>query len=165
MKLPRTPQFGAILFRCGELIQRQGQAVHEDLGIDLEARNISIVLTLSKHGPQTSTEISGAIGISRQLIEQRLKSLVSDDFLVSYQSPKDSRKRVYDFTEKGKNEATRIISMMVDFEKVYADLWNEIGVELEAGLQAFERALAKKPLTERLCETFPKYDKQKMEQE
>jgi len=158
MTFPRTPQFGAILFRCGELIGRQGQAVHDDLGISVDARKISIILSLSKFGPMSSSELADVIGISRQLIEQRVKSSVADGFLISHQSPKDSRKRVYDFSEPGRLQADQIINMMVDFEKVYADLWKEIGVELEANLLAFESALEEKSLTQRLCKKFPKYE-------
>ena len=153
----RSPQFGAILFRASELISVQGAEVFDRLGISLHANKISIVLALHTQGALSSTELSQHIGLSRQLIESRLKTSVSDGFFISKPDPKDSRKRIYDISDASRAEAERIVSIMKDFEQVYATLWEEIGVELEDGLKLMERALARKPLTARLCDDFSKY--------
>lgn len=160
MSQPRTPQFGAILFRASELIGRQGARVFEDLGVEIHAGKISIVLTLHRDGPLTSTELSRRIGHSRQVVESRLKSSVADGFFVSIVDPKDSRRRVYDFSDEARPVVERVVAIMVDFEQVYEALWQETGVDLEAGLRAMERALEKESLTERLCKEFPMYKDQ-----
>lgn len=162
---PRTPQFGAILFRANELIGRQGAEAFDKLGVDLHASKISIVLTLDKFGPLTSSEISERIGHSRQLIESRLKSSVKDGFFVSYEDPKDARRRVYDFSDEARPIVKRIMSIMADFEAVYAELWNEIGVDLEEGLRKMETALSTSPLINRLCNQFPGYHNEVVEDE
>lgn len=154
----RSPQFGAILFRASELISIQGAEVFDRLGISLHANKISIVLALHAKGALSSTELSQHIGISRQLIESRLKSSVSDGFFISLPDPKDSRKRIYNIADDARAEADRIVSVMKDFEQVYATLWQEIGVDLEGTLKLMERALGQKSLTHRLCEDFPNYD-------
>jgi len=109
-----------------------------DLGISLHANKISIVLAINARGALSSTEISQHIGISRQLIESRLKSSVEDGFFIQSQDPRDSRKKIYDISEGSRAEAARIVSIMTDFETVYATLWAEIGVDLEAGLKSME---------------------------
>ena len=154
---PRTPQFGAILFRAGELIGQQGCDVFQRLGIGLDARKISIVLAISKFGPLSSSELSERIVLSRQLIETRIKPSVADGFFVSAPHPEDSRKRVYDFSKDALPEVERIQEVMLHFETVYQQLWAEIDVDLESALLAMERALRKRDLTDRLCDAVPKY--------
>lgn len=159
----RSPQFGAVLYRASELISIQGAEVFDRLGISLHANKISIVLAINAKGALSSTEISQHIGISRQLIESRLKSSVKDGFLTQSQDPKDSRKKIYDISEGSKSEAARIVSIMNDFEKVYAVLWDEIGVDLEIGLKLMEKALSRTSLVHRLCDEFPGYSDQMTE--
>lgn len=156
----RSPQFGAILYRASELIGIQGARVFDLLGISLHANKISIVLAIHEKGALSSTELSHHIGISRQLIESRLKSSVKDGFFTQLPDPKDSRKKIYDISEGSREEAARIVSIMIDFEDVYAVLWDEIGVDLETSLKLMERALSRTSLEHRLCDTFPKYSAQ-----
>ena len=157
MTRPRSPQFGAILFRASEVIGAQGAEVFDRLRIDLDARKVSIVLALHAHGPLSSSELSRHIGHSRQAIESRLKPSVEDGFFDSSPDPGDSRKRIYDFSDEARPVAERIVAVMLDFEQVYAALWGELGVDLEAALLAMERALSKRSLTDLLCEQFPAY--------
>ena len=156
----RSPQFGAILYRSTELISVQGAAVFDLLGIGLHANKISLVLAINAKGALSSTEISQHTGISRQLIESRLKGSVADGFFIQRQDPKDARKKIYDFAEGSKAEVARIVSIMKDFEQVYAALWNEIGIDLEEGIKRMERALSRTSLEHRLCQEFPDYSDQ-----
>lgn len=155
MANPRSPQFGAILFRASELIGEQGAAVFDRLGIGLHASKISIVLAISAHGPQSSSQLAERIGHSRQLIESKLKPSVADGFFISAPDPEDSRRRIYDFSEAARPEVERILAVMTEFESVYDALWAEIGVDLEASLLAMEEALLKRHLTFRLVDQFP----------
>lgn len=156
----RSPQFGAILYRASELISIQGAEVFDLLGISLHANKISIVLAINANGPMSSTAISQHIGISRQLIESRLKNSVKDGFFTQMQDPNDFRKKIYDISENARPEAKRIISIMMDFEQVYAKLWAEIGLDLEEGLKLMEQALSRTSLEHRLCDEFPEYSTQ-----
>ena len=154
----RTPQFGAILFRATELIGLQGGEVFDSLGFRIPASQISIALTLSKFGPCSSTQLSNRIGISRQLIESRLKKSVKQGLFVAIQDKQDSRKKLYDFSDATRDEAIRITEIMSDFQSVYGSLWQEIGVDIEQALLLMEKALNKSSLEERLLAQFPHYD-------
>jgi len=150
MKVPqmsklRSPQFGAILYRSTELISVQGAAVFDLLGISIHTNKISLVLAINAKGALSSTEISQHTG---------------DGFFIQRQDPKDSRKKIYEFAEGAKAEAARIVSIMKDFEQVYAALWDEIGIDLEEGVKRMERALSRTSLEHRLCQKFPGYSDQ-----
>jgi DNA-binding MarR family transcriptional regulator len=165
MTRPRSPQFGAILFRSGELIAEQGAHVFDRLGVGLHASRISIVLAIHKYGALSSSQLARHIGISRQLIEARLKASVADGFFVSAPDPNDSRKRIYDFAESSREEVARIVAIMIDFEAVYDSLWEEIDVDLETALLAMEKALKMRDLTQRLIGEFPEYQNQLVEKD
>lgn len=154
---PRSPQFGAILFRASELIGEQGEATFRRLDVGVPAHWISIVLALNRRGPMSSTELSEHIGHSRQVIESRLKPGVKTGFFKSRIDPNDSRRRIYDLTETARPIADHTVAIMLDFETVYDRLWQELGVDLEAGLLAMERALKRQDLTARLCTEHPQY--------
>ena len=56
-----------------------------------------------------------------------------------------------------REEITRVVEQMTDFEKVYEELWKEIGVDLGEAVLKLERALHAKPLLARLCNEFPQH--------
>jgi DNA-binding MarR family transcriptional regulator len=155
MSNPRSPQFGAILYRASELIGVQGAEVFERLGIGLHASKISIVLAINAHGPMTSTELAERIGHSRQLVETKLKPSVVEGFFIASPDPNDSRRRVYDFSPSARPEVERILDVMLNFETVYAAIWDEVGTDIETAILKMERALAEQSLTTRLCRQFP----------
>jgi len=152
MDIPRTPQFGAILYRATQLIVQQGQDAFDHLGIEFDARKISIVLCIHKLGPLTSSQISSELGHSRQLVESRLKQLVNENFLTGVQADYDSRKKVYGFSADSAYLVESIVRSMMNFEAVYSKLWSEIGCDLEDTMLRFEEALANKPLSRRYDE-------------
>ena len=157
MSNPRSPQFGAILFRASELIGLQGDAAFKRLGVGVPGYWISIVLALHRRGPLSSSDLSEHIGISRQVIESRLKPGVKSGFFDSRIDPHDSRRRIYEISAAARPVAERTVAIMTDFESVYARLWEEMGIDLEAALLAMEAALKRQGLTERLCAEHPRY--------
>jgi len=153
----RVPQFGAILFRSAELIGQQGSEALDALGIDFDARHTSILLVLHKYGAQTSSDLAGRIGHSRQLIEARLKSPRGRAAFISKPDPDDTRRRLYDIADAARPVAQDIHDIMLDFETVYDRLWQEIGVDLETALLSMEKRLGETPLIDRLVEVSPDY--------
>lgn len=154
---PRSPQFGAILFRVSELIGRQGADIFQRLGIRIGADKISIILTIANYGPQSSSDLAALIGHSRQLIELKLKSCISDGVLESQIDAEDSRRRLYHLAPTSRDEVDRVLTIMRDFEDVYDALWKEIGVNVEDALLAMEKALTMSELYNRLAMQFPEH--------
>lgn len=148
--------FGMRIRRAADLIKEQGREAFWRTGIDLDAKLTSVVIALYENDGQTSSELA-ATGLSRQLIESRLKQLEKDGYVTSRRSDRDARKRAYSLSPNRRQEVTRVVEQMADFEKVYEELWREIGVDLGETVLRLEQALHAKPLLARLCNEFPQY--------
>jgi DNA-binding MarR family transcriptional regulator len=148
--------FGMRIRRAAELIGEQGREAFWRTGIALDAKLTSVVISLYEKDGQTSSELA-ATGLSRQLVEVRLKQLEKDGYVTSKRSESDARKRAYSLSPRRRKEFDRVVETMTDFEKVYEELWNEIGVDLGDAILKLERALHAKPLLSRLCTEFPQY--------
>lgn len=150
--------FGMKIKRTTDLIATQGREAFWRTGIELDAKLTSILVTLYEGGAGTSSEISNATGLSRQLVEKRLRLLEKKAYIVSNIKPSDARKRLYSIGPARKAEIENVVKTMRDFEKVYEDLWQEIGVDLGEAMVKMEKALQSRPLLSRLCTKFPKYN-------
>ena len=151
--------FGLQVRRVADLIGEQGRDAFCLTGIELDAKLISIVVALFETPDQSSTDLCNLTGLSRQLVESRLKRLEQDQYVESDISSVDARKRVFRISKKRIEEVKSAVKMMRDFEKVYDELWAELGVDVSAAILGLERALHAKPLLSRLCSRFPKYSK------
>ena len=149
--------FGLRIRRASDLIGEQGREAFWRAGIELDAKLISLVVALYEQSEQSSSELAARTGLSRQVEEGRLKTLERAGYVTSSISREDARKRVFSLTKKRKREIEEAVEMMVDFEQVYENLWDEIGVDLGEAMVKLERALLAKPLLARLCEQFPQY--------
>jgi len=149
--------FGMRIRRAAELIKEQGREAFWRTGVALDAKLTSVVISLYEKDGQTSSELA-ATGLSRQLVERRLKQLEKDGYVTSRRSHNDARKRAYSLSPDRREEISRAVDTMIDFEKVYEELWREIGVDLGEAVLKLERALHAKPLLARLCTEFPQYN-------
>ena len=149
--------FGMKIKRLTDLIADQGREAFWQTGIDLDAKLTSVVVALYENGSATSSELAEQIGLSRQLIEKRLRVLEESGYIESGINKTDARKRSYRIAAQRKAEAERVVSTMRDFEKVYEQLWAEVGVDLGTAIVKLESALRINPLLSRLCRLFPRY--------
>ncbi|MBL4619234.1 MAG: MarR family transcriptional regulator [Alphaproteobacteria bacterium] len=149
--------FGMRIRRVADVIKEQGREAFWRTGINLDAKLTSVVISLYEKDGQTSSELA-TTGLSRQLIEARLKQLEKDGYVTSRRSVDDARKRAYSLAPDRRAEISRAVETMIDFEKVYEELWREIGVDLGEAVLKLERALHAKPLLSRLCAEFPQYN-------
>lgn len=148
--------FGMRIRRAAELIKEQGREAFWRTGINFDAKLTSVVISLYEKDGQTSSELA-ATGLSRQLVEVRLKQLEKDGYVTSRRSDNDARKRAYSLSPDRRKEFDRVVATMTDFEKVYEELWREIGVDLGDAVLKLEQALHARPLLARLCNEFPQY--------
>ena len=149
--------FGLRIRRASDLIGEQGREAFWRIGIDLDAKLISLVFALHEGGSMSSSELAGVTGLSRQLVESRLKTLENGGYVSSRISDVDARRREFSLTRRKAKEIEQAVATMVDFEKVYEELWAEIGVDVGASLLELEKAIRARPLLARLCEKFPRY--------
>ncbi len=149
--------FGLQIRRASDLIGEQGREAFWRSGIELDAKLISLVVTLHESSAQSSSDLATKTGLSRQLVESRLRALETEGYVTSAVSKDDARKRVFSLSRRKRAEVEEAVSMMRDFETVYDALWREIGVDLGDALPKLERALHARPLLARLCQQFPEY--------
>jgi DNA-binding MarR family transcriptional regulator len=143
--------------RVTDLVLEQSRAAFLQTGIALDAKMISIVTLIHLSGPLTSSTLSEKTGLSRQLVESRLRRLTRDNYLEERKHPKDLRKRIYSIAKSKVNDVAKAIELVTDFESVYEALWSELGVDLHQGIRDLESALHVKPLVTRLTEQKPHY--------
>ncbi len=136
--------------RVTDLVLEQSRAAFKASGIALDAKMVSIVTLLHQVGPTTSTRLSASTGLSRQLVESRLRRLVSDGYLEERKDHTDQRMRVYSIDPQRREDVERALLMLSDLERVYESLWRELGSDVHAQLRCIEAALEERPLTARL---------------
>ena len=151
--------FGLHIRRASDLIGEQGREAFWRSGIDLDAKLISLVVALYEKGEQSSSELAAFTGLSRQLVESRLKALEAGGYVNSAISKEDARKRAFSLSPRKRDEIEGAVTVMRDFQEVYDALWHEIGVDLSDAILKLERALHAKPLLARLCQQFPGYQR------
>ncbi|WP_375201241.1 winged helix-turn-helix transcriptional regulator [Hyphococcus sp.] len=149
--------FGLQLRRVSDLVGEQGRDAFWRTGIALDAKLISIVIALHEESGQSSSDLAAFTGLSRQLVESRLKTLEAENYVTSAISREDARKRVFSLSWRKRAEIADAAAMMRDFEKVYQALWREIDADMSEAVLKLERALHAKPLLARLCQQFPEY--------
>lgn len=153
--------FGLKAKRLAETIGQQGRDAYDALGIKVNAKMNSMVLALMELDAATSTELAKRTGLSRQLVESRIRQLEGAGHVTSDVDPNDARRRLYRLSAAHAPTFKAVHDVMTDFEDVYEELWEEIGVDVSDAISRMEQALARSTLTERLCHVHPKYAKQK----
>lgn len=156
MSLPTVANlFSLTTKRVTDLVLEQSREAFRMVGIELDAKMTSIITLLHQSGPLTSTELATETGLSRQLVESRLRKLVRKRYLDEAKDPTDLRRRVYAIAATQERDVERVLSTIGDFERVYERVWDELGFDLQQGLRELEALLESKPLVARLLELKP----------
>jgi len=137
------------LFDLFLLINEQAGNVYMKLGIDFPVSASSTVLFLSVKKKGTVTEIAKALGLSHQLIAQRLKSLLNLKLIEKQPSEQDKRKILYRLTPKGSEQALKLDNYCENAEKTFNELSDEVGVDLQSLINKTISALTSAPFHER----------------
>ncbi len=153
--------FGLKAKRLADVTGQQGRDAYDALGIKVDAKLNSMILGLMELEAATSTELARRTGLSRQLVESRIRQLENAGQVTSEVDPADARRRLYRLSKSYALSFAAVMDVMTDFEDVYDALWEEIGVDVSDAISRLERALERSSLTERLCQVHPKYKKQK----
>jgi DNA-binding MarR family transcriptional regulator len=141
--------------RVTDLVLEQSRQAFRHAGVALDAKMISIITLLHQQGPLTSTALSERTGLSRQLVESRLRQLVKDRYLEEDKDPDDLRRRVYAIASDKMADVSLAIKTVASFEDVYEALWIELGFDLQQGLRDLETQLNRKKLVDRLADMHP----------
>jgi len=135
-----------------ELIEVQTAAAMEAAGCNVKAQCTAILLLLDCEGPLSLAEIASRLKASHQLTSQRVSWLEGGGFAEVLADPEDRRRRRVVLTEAGREEGRRLQDFLTPAEKAYADLFEELDLDLVATLIQAHENLRARPLEGRVRE-------------
>lgn len=142
----------ALAMRVGQLattLYGQMDRLLVNRGVRLPGYTTSIVQTLYHGGPQSITDLAARLELSHQLASQRVKWLVGRRFATIASGARDRRTRIVSLTAAGRAEAEKLQRFLPELEGAYADLFDELGVDLHDAAVRASAALADRPLQDR----------------
>lgn len=113
-----------------DVLAEQGQAVLEDSGIDLDARLGSVFHLIATRPRLSVAELAGELGLSHQLATYRIKKLVDDGLIKQKRDPEDRTRSLLEPTAKAAPVVKDLQNVMSLLDRVYADLFEELGIDL-----------------------------------
>ena len=131
------------------LINEQADVVYKDLGIKFPVVASSTVLYLAKSKEGSLTEIAKGLGMSHQLISQRVKILLNLELIEKRPAPNDKRKTIYTFTEEGEKQSQLLLDYCEGAEKAFDNLSESVGVDLLKTMNKAIEALNETSFAER----------------
>ncbi len=117
-------------FDLFNLINEQADVVYKQMGIKFPVVASSTVLYLSKSKEGSLTEIAKGLGLSHQLVSQRVKILLNLDLIKKQPAKNDKRKTIYTFTIDGERQSELLLEYCKGAEKAFDSLSESVGVDL-----------------------------------
>lgn len=153
---PSNPAYAAFLGlrlrAVDHVIGVQGKELLSRFDVHAPHLCVSIIRLIALRQSVTVSEISNALGLSRQLVLQRLKLLEAGDFITSQTDAHDRRSRLIRLSRAGKAESRKIEALLTGIEAAFQELNEELGVDLSITLHAAEKALRRRGLLDRLSD-------------
>ncbi|MEO1038804.1 MAG: MarR family transcriptional regulator [Pseudomonadota bacterium] len=145
---------GLQLYHALRVIDEQGDAALDEIGLDLPSRLSSTLIALKRYGPMSAADISRLLDLPHQLTAQRIRHLRERRLIREERDPADRRRIIITLSDKGADQAEALDRFAEEIGRVYEAVFEEIGADLHAAIAAFQRALTAKPLSERHNELF-----------
>ena len=143
-------------------LKRASEALVDDIGALLVKRGLAIpgrgastVLLLHRDGPMGITEIAQRLRLSHPLIIRMTNKLVDAELATTSSDPNDMRRSIVALTRKGHDQASRLEACNKDIEREISEVFDEIGLDMLAGLTRLESALRARPISARIMDESP----------
>jgi DNA-binding MarR family transcriptional regulator len=120
-----------------------------ELGVTAPARSLSTLLLLER-GPLGASELATRLRFSHPLMINLLASLERAGFVTLGRDSNDARRRPASLTASGRAEVERVKAAVRILDSAYADLFAEIGADLEAIATRVESACRRETFNQRL---------------
>ncbi|MCJ8157301.1 MarR family winged helix-turn-helix transcriptional regulator [Sphingomonas sp. LaA6.9] len=140
-------------------LKRASEALVDDIsallvsrGLAIPGRGASTVLLLHRDGPMGITEIAQRLRLSHPLIIRMTNKLVDAELATTSSDPNDMRRSVVALTRQGHEQALRLEACNKDIERAISAVFDEIGLDMLAGLTRLESALRTRPISARAAE-------------
>jgi len=146
----RPAAFLLRLSRLHDLISAQLQEALTASGQDLKSHTTGVLNLLHHGGPATITALSEGMGVSHQLVSQRLTPLLKAGLVEQEPDPEDGRRKRISLTPAGVQQAQALQAFLNQLDRAYLELFEELGVDLDALIPRVQTALETRPLSKRL---------------
>ncbi len=134
------------------LIEHQFIPIFKNLGIVVPVRSCSLLHALAELEAASAADLANRLGQSHQLVLQKIPALTRLKLLDRQTDPDDKRRKLFRLTPAGEEQVALLTQHEALFEKAYADLNAEIGVDIYQVLGQAIEALQNRGLDERISE-------------
>ncbi len=146
-----VPFLGRATERLERLIHDQTAAVFARWGIEVPVRSCSLVLTLERLGAASASDLARELGVSHQLVLQKVPKLERLGLVASERDPADARRKFFRLTDAGLAQAKKVAATGTAFAAAYGGLFEEVG-DVHKLVTDAAAALTERPLVERMPE-------------
>ena len=137
------------------LITAQAESVYRARGIVFPVVVSSTIYYLYRNGPAAMADIAKALEHPHQTIAQHAATLTKCGLIEKRADKNDRRRSLFYLTRRGKEQAQRLEDLSSEAAQVFGELFEELGIDVAAVLEAAQEALKSRPLIDR----FPQADK------
>lgn len=141
---------GSRLKRLAERMQGDVIGVAEEAGLAIQPSQYSLLATLDRYGPQTIGELTQAMELSQPAITRIAAKLAQMGLVAIDRLHKDQRHKTVTLTQAGARDLERAkLCLWPQVEAAVGELLAGLDGPLLDQIDAIERRLAEKPLSER----------------
>lgn len=144
------------LERLISLISQQGGEILNNQGVLVPPQSLSCFLMVGETSRISAAEIASQLQQPHQLATQRIDGLLDLGLISRTSDPEDRRRKILLLTKKGEIQYKSLCDALGQIEKVFSDLFEEIGVDLLGTADAALQALHDRPLFQRFQATNSK---------
>ena len=134
------------------LCEAQIEQAYQEHGVIIPICTSSTLHSLSMAGKASMADLAKSLQVTHQITAQRVRKLDKLGLIQRTPDPNDTRRIELSLTAAGREQAQRLERCMEAAAQAYADLFEEIGVDLSSLLLQATEALHRKPLGERISE-------------
>lgn len=154
-----------VVRRVAQRIAAGGDAYFRHKGVASAAASTAVLTYIARHEGASIADIASALGYTHQAVAKAVHAMEKAKLVRTVASADDLRKRRVSLTRDGKREAIELDALAEHAAKVFAEIFDEIGVDLFKALRDFEHATDRRPLLGRLIELETSAQRQRVKAE
>ena len=141
-----------VVRRLSQRISAAGDAYMRQTGLTISATSTAILGYVARHDQAAIVDVAHALGYSHQAVAKAVVAMEKLGLMQTSATADDLRKRLISLTPKGRREHEVIEAVAARAAAVFAEMFEEIGVDVFKALRDFETALDRRPLVGRMLE-------------
>ncbi len=140
--------FGLVTTRVLDRIIVTGVDAAVQNGLDIPARSMSALILLAAE-PMGVSELAERLGVTHAAAIKNTRALLEQKLIERCEDISDARRRPLYLTLQGRACVTDVVEFVKIAQCVYADLFEEVGVDLHEAMLKMEAALKREGFNER----------------